>query len=95
MPAVYPNGTGERGRVARCRSDERPTVYQHRAKSERPVRRCPVCQNRHAAGPCEPHLDARNVGRQDAERGLPFDSRRWPSGVYGHADYTMGYYGSG
>jgi hypothetical protein len=50
-------------------------------RSRSPVaatRRCPVCEEPHAADACcVPHYGARTAG---------------PLGRYGHADYQLGYY---
>lgn len=38
-----------------------------------------------------PHTIARRLGVEDGRAGQRRNAGRWPSGVYGHADYELGY----
>ena len=38
-----------------------------------------------------PHAIARRLGVEDGRAGQRRNAGRWPSGVYGHADYELGY----
>ena len=38
-----------------------------------------------------PHTIARRLGVEDGRIGQRRNAGRWPSGVYGHADYELGY----
>lgn len=54
---------------------------------------CRNCGTAHPArDPCPPHQAARAAGAADRAAGLP-PQDRYPRGIYGHADYALGYYG--
>lgn len=57
-----------------------------------PSRKCPNCGEQHGRGEvCATHWEARLTGVEDAQSGEPIHAEEWPSGVYGHADYWLGY----
>jgi hypothetical protein len=44
-----------------------------------------------AAKIAPPHAEARQAGFEDGCAGQRRRAGRWPSGVYGHADYELGF----
>lgn len=54
---------------------------------------CPLLRDLGSAEVVPPHAEARQRGAEDGRDGLRLWASAYPPGVYGHADYELGFWG--